>query len=165
MVFKKQTPPPQPPLPPSRRLDLKGVKMDALLSELDIFFDSIAIASMEKQMSSHVAVSDEWREKYTDLIKRLSTPDPSVFDYLPKERAHMDVCTKGIRGRTNAKSEAHRLGLEGASLLSFLEDNRRAKCDECRAIEERKKEVEDKVKADNHQARHDFIDILYTLWT
>lgn len=139
--------------------------LDFVIDEFDHSFNDLAIASMTFHLHhSPAGCSEEMAKKYTDLIERLSE-DKSGFPYTGEDIKHKSTCVKGISNRTNARYRAQDFGLEGDAKMRFLEDSKKAVCEECQELRSRKHLYERQLKEDMTQARKDFVDIVPSLWS
>ncbi len=138
-----------------RYLDLVGApeflkSMDWIVDEFDASFNALATASMRYHMYHAVTYcSDKRRAQYQDIIDRLNQPEVTMFD--PGEEE--------IENRWQDSRKVWRNKLRGND-PSMLNDR-----DEFEKYTERYRSRQKERDALINQARHDFVDIMPTLWS
>lgn len=136
-------------------LDLVGApdflkSMDWIVDEFDASFNALATASLRYHMDHAVTYcSDERRAQYQDIIDRLNPPHPKRFDPGEEEIEK--------RWRDSRKDWRNRLRGNDPSMLNDL--------DEFEEYTERYRDRQKERDAVINQARHDFVDIMPTLWS
>lgn len=121
--------------------ELKDI--DWIIDEFDANFNALAVASLRYHMDHSVALcTDDKREKYTELIARLTEKEPKMFN---DDEGHL-------------REHLHSSNLSEL----FGTDTRNPEMD---AVFERYREREKAYLERVQQARHDFVDIMPELWS
>lgn len=115
--------------------------VDWIIDEFDSSFNDLAIASLRYHLDYSICDNEPRREKYEDLITRLSEPHPEVCDN-DEEHAILDATTE-----------------------HWFTGGPQKKSPEADAIFDRYHQREADWDARIKQARHDLIDIMRELWS
>jgi len=123
-----------------------NVTLDWIVDEFDHSFNDLAIASLKYHMDYAVThCSDSRRETYENLVERLSAPHPGFTD---EEMKHFEDCNNW-----------------GDSFKAEDLFKPKEPCKECDVIYEKRDKLDEEFAKRMNQARHDFVDIMPSLWS
>ncbi|QBP33280.1 hypothetical protein SEA_BRUTONGASTER_63 [Gordonia phage BrutonGaster] len=113
------------------------LSVDWILDEFDSSFNDLAVASLKYHLELSVACNEHNRDRYEDLMKRLTEEEPTFT----KEESDLVFAKEGGFFTPEADTPA------GRSVFADYRDREKAYLERIR------------------QARHDFVDIMPELWS
>lgn len=134
-------------------IDNKHDFLYEIVDEFDSSFEKLAIASLNYHIHHSVSVCPpSTQEKYENLIERLSAHSPRFTD---EESKHLSNC-RAQRRKKKYDSKDN----------DFLKDLMTpTRCETCQNIYQKLDERQLEFKNNKAQTRHDFVDIMPSLWS